>query len=90
MALNNDDFSMYTKEIYPVKLTLNKTNTNNDHCLFLNLDIYIINGKFNTKIYDKRDDFLFPIVNYPFLDGDIPLSPSYCVYISTCSIRSCM
>ena len=33
-------------------------------------------------MYDKRDDFSFPIVNYPFLDGDVPLSPSYGVYIS--------
>ena len=59
LALNNDDFSMYTKEIYPVELTLNKANTNNDHCPFLDLDIYITNGKLNTKIYDKRDDFSF-------------------------------
>ena len=28
------------------------------------------------------DDFSFPIVNYPFLDGDVPLSPSYGVFIS--------
>ena len=36
-------------------------------------------------VYDKRDDFSFPIVNYSFLaclDGDVPLSPSYGVYIS--------
>ena len=34
------------------------------------------------KIYDKRDDFNFEIVNFPFLDGDVPRSPSYGVYIS--------
>ena len=45
LAINNDDFSMYTKEIYPVELTLNKAYTNNDHCPFFDLDIYIINGK---------------------------------------------
>ena len=28
------------------------------------------------KIYDKRDDFDFDIVNFPFLDGDIPCSTS--------------
>ena len=50
--------------------------------MFLDLDIYIINGNLNTKIYDKRDDFSFPIVNYPFLDGDVSLSPSCGVYIS--------
>ena len=35
-----------------------------------------------TKIYDKRDDFDFEIVNFPFLDGDVPRSTSYGVYIS--------
>ena len=35
-----------------------------------------------TKIYDKRDDFNFEIVNFPFLDGDVPRSTSYRVYIS--------
>ena len=33
-------------------------------------------------MYDKRDDFDFEIVNFPFLDGDIPRSTSYRVYIS--------
>ena len=45
LSLNNDDFSMYTKEMYPVELTLNKANTNNEHCPFLDLDIYFINGE---------------------------------------------
>ena len=35
-----------------------------------------------TKIYDTRDDFDFDIVNFPFLDGDVPRSTSYGVYIS--------
>ena len=29
----------------------------------------------------KRDDFNFDIVNFPFLDGDVPQRPSYGVYI---------
>ena len=35
-----------------------------------------------TNIYDKRDDFDFNIVNFSFLDGDVPRSTSYGVYIS--------
>ena len=35
-----------------------------------------------TKIYDKRDEFDIDIVNFPFLDGDIPRSTFYGVYIS--------
>ena len=33
--------------------------------------------KLHTNVYNKRDDFSFPIVNFPFLEGDVPLSPSY-------------
>ena len=36
----------------------------------------------SVKIYDKREDFNFSIVNYPHLDGDVPRLPSYGVYIS--------
>ena len=35
-----------------------------------------------TKIYDKRDDFNFYIMNFPFLDGAVPRTTSYGVYIS--------
>ena len=46
------------------------------------LDLCISNGTVSTKIYDKQDDFDFNIVNFPFLDGDVPRSTSYGVYIS--------
>ena len=42
----------------------------------------ITSGIVPSKIYDKRDDFNFEIVNFPFLDGDVPRSPSYSKYIS--------
>ena len=48
--------------------------------LFLNL--CLSNGTVSTKIYDKRDDFDFDIVNFPFLDGDVPRRTSYGVYMS--------
>ena len=49
---------------------------------FLDLYLSISNDIVSTKIYDKRDDFDFEIVNFPFLDGDVPLSISHGVYIS--------
>ena len=49
---------------------------------FLDLHLSISDGFVKTKIYDKRDDFDFDIVNFPFLDGDVPRSTSYGVYIS--------
>ena len=39
-------------------------------------------GKLNTKLYDKRDDFNFPMVNFPFLSSNIPSAPAYGVYVS--------
>ena len=46
------------------------------------MQLSISNDIVSTKIYDKRDDFDFKNVNFPFLDGDVPRSTSYGVYIS--------
>ena len=48
----------------------------------MDLHLSISNGFVSSKIFDKRDDFDFDIVNFPFLDGDVPRRPSYGVYIS--------
>ena len=48
----------------------------------MHLHLSISDGFVKTKIYHKRDDLDFDIVNFPFLDGDVPRSTSYCVYIS--------
>ena len=37
-------------------------------------------GRLRTKLYDKRDDFNFPIVNFPFICSNIPATPAYGVY----------
>ena len=68
--------------IYPPELQLNKANTSDTEAPFLDLHLSISNGFVSSKIYDKRDDFDFDIVNFPFLDGDVPRSTSYGVYIS--------
>ena len=49
---------------------------------FLDLHLSISGGFVKTKIYDERDDFEFDIVNFPFLDGDVPRVASCGVYIS--------
>ena len=68
--------------IYPPELQLNKANTSDTEAPFLDLHLSISNGFVSSKIHDKRDDFDFDIVNFPFLDGDVPRSTSYGVYIS--------
>ena len=61
---------------------MNKAISSDTEAPFLDLDLSITNGIVSTTIYDKRDDSNFEIVNVPFLDWDVPLSPSYGVYIS--------
>jgi len=39
-------------------------------------------GRLRTKLYDKRDDFNFPMLNFSFICSNIPAAPAYGVYIS--------
>ena len=69
-------------QIYPTDFQLDKANSSDAEALFLDLNLSITNGIVSSKIYDKRDDFNFEIVNFPLPDGDVPRSSSYGVYIS--------
>lgn len=82
LNIENSFFDTKYRSIYPPELLLNKTNTTNVRAPFLDLDITINNNLIETKIYDKRDDFNFDIINFPYLDGDVPRAPSYGIYIS--------
>ena len=68
--------------IYPTELQLNRANPSDTEAPFLHLNQCISNGTVSTKIDDKRDDFDFDVVNFLFLDGDIPRRTSYGLYIS--------
>ena len=61
---------------------LNKANDSDTEAAFLDSNLSIYNDIVSTEIYDKRDDFNFDIVNFPFFDGDVPQRPSYGVLIS--------
>ena len=82
LNIDNRYFEEMVNQIYQPELQLNKANTSDTEAPFLDLHLSISNSFFSSKIYDKRDDFDFDIVNFPFLDGDVPRRPSYGVYIS--------
>ena len=75
-------FDTKVSQIYPSEFQLNKANTSDTKAAFLDLHLSISNDIISTKIYDRRDDFDFEIVNFPFLDGNVPCSTSYGDYIS--------
>ena len=76
-------FIDYVDRIYPSELEIKETTDSSSSASYLDLYLqYDQNGRLTTKLYDKRDDFDFPIVNFPFLDSNIPASPSYGIYMS--------
>ena len=68
-------------DIYPKELILVPDDSDGLSTPFLDLQIVIKDGVISTSIFDKRDAFDFPIVNFPTLTGNIPLKSSYGVFI---------
>ena len=81
LKIDRIPFEHMVHRIYPAELQLNKANASDTEAAFLDLNLSIHSEIVSTKIYDKRDDFNFDIVNFPFLDGDVPQRPSLGVYI---------
>ena len=84
---SNDDnkyFDGLINQIYPSELHLNEANSSETEVPCLEFHLSFLNGFISCKIYDKRDVFYLDleIVNFPYLDGDVPRRASYGVYIS--------
>jgi hypothetical protein len=82
LSLNNSRFGDFVDRIFPIELEIKDT-TDTDRsasCVDLHLEIDS-EGRLRTKHYDKRDDFNFPIVNFPFIYSNIAAAPAYEVYI---------
>ncbi|WP_435329591.1 hypothetical protein, partial [Klebsiella pneumoniae] len=81
LSLNNPKFSDYLEVIYPNELEIKDTTESFNSASYLYLQLeFDSQEKLNLKLYDKRDDFNFSIVNFPFLSSNIPASPAYGVY----------
>ena len=66
LIIDNNFFESMVNRIYPSELQLNKANVSDTEASFLDLHLSISDGFVKTKIYDKREDFDFDIVNFPF------------------------
>ena len=82
LSLKNTKFAEYLEFIYPRELEIKETTETAASSSYYDCYLYIDNGKLTTGLYDKRDDFNFPIVNFPFLSSNIPSAPAYGVYVS--------
>ena len=66
LNIDNPYFEGMVNQIYPSELQLNKANISDTEAPFLDLHLSVANGFVSSKIYDKRDDFDFDIVNFRF------------------------
>ena len=84
MNIDNLYLEGMVNQIYPTELQLKKANISDSdtEAPFLDLHLSVAKGFVSSEIYDKRYDSDFDIVNFPFLDGDVPRRASYGVYIS--------
>jgi hypothetical protein len=83
LSLSNSRFGDFVDRIYSIELEIKDT-TDTDRSAS-NLDLHLeidSEGRLKTKLYDKRDDLNFPIMNFPFICSNIPAAPAYGVYIS--------
>ena len=83
LSLNNSMFCDFVYRIYPIELEIKDTTNTNRFASYLDLHHEIDSGRWwRNKLYDKRNDFKFPIVNFQFICSNIPAAPAYGVYIS--------
>ena len=83
LSLNNSKFADFVDRIYPTELEIKDTTDTDGSASYLDLHLDIDSeGRLRTNLYDKRGDFNFSIVSFPFMCSNIPAAPAYGVYIS--------
>ena len=91
LNIDNPYFEQMVGQIYPTGLQLNKANSFDTEAPFSDLNLSITNGIVSSKIYDKRDDFNFEIVNFPFFDVDVPCPlPMVYIFLSLFVLLECV
>ena len=68
LSLNHSRIGDFVDRIYPIELEINDTQYTDRYASYIDLHLQIESeGRKRTKLYDKWDDFNFPIVNFPFI-----------------------
>ena len=79
---NFPNFKEHIYKIYPRELEIKPESENIKEVAYLDLRIKSENGVLDFSIYDKRDDFNFEIVNFPYMDSCIPKKSALGVFYS--------
>ena len=72
LDIDNVYFDQMVDRICPAELQLSGAGSSDAGAPFLDLNLCISNGTVSAGVYDKRDDFGFGVVGFPFLGGGVP------------------
>ena len=85
---DNGVFGRVLSDIYPNEMEVENTNISTCVSTYLDLYISVYKGKYSYKVFDKRKNFDFNVINYPFIPSNIPTYATYGVFTSQL-IRLC-
>ena len=90
LNIDNTYFEQMVGQIYPTELQLIKANSSDTEAPFLDLNLPITNDIVSSKIYHKRDDFNFEIVNsHSLLEMFLAPLPMAYVFLSLFVLKVC-
>ena len=78
--INYKSFLRLAKDIYPAELLLSRCGNNDKEVAYLDIKINIYDNGIMTSIYNKTDDFNFPVVNFIFPESNVPKELGYQVF----------
>jgi len=78
LSLNTSMFGEFVDRIYHIELEIKDTTDTTRYASYIDLQLEIDSeSRLRAKPYDKRDDFNFPSVNFPFICSNISAVPAY-------------
>ena len=78
--INFKNFLEKAKDIYPRELLLERSGEDDHNAVYLDIRIQISNNFVKTSLYNKTDDFNFPVVCFTFPDSCVPARLGYQVF----------
>jgi hypothetical protein len=81
LSLNDSRFGDFVDRIHPIELEIKDTTYTDMSASYLDLHLNI-EGRLTMKLYDKRDNFNFPIVNFRLICSNFLAAPAYGVCIA--------
>ena len=78
LSLNISRVGDFVDHICPIEVEIKDTTYTDRSASYLDLHLEIDSeGRLRTKLYDKRHDLNFPIVNFPCICSNIPVASAY-------------